>query len=139
MADLTTIRNALAAQITTYTGLTTYGQARDSIPPPCAVVLPGRPLISYGATMDGAAVMNLIAILLMSDGAPSEDTQQTLDAYLGIGAGETTSVAAAVMADPTLGHVVHYCEPLTVDSYGRVTWAGIGYFGARVNFQLGVI
>ena len=53
MADLVAITNALAAQITQYTGLRALGQARDQITPPCAVVLPGRagPFLLYGTTM----------------------------------------------------------------------------------------
>lgn len=138
MADITAIRNALAAQVTAQTGLRAYGQARDQAGVPCAVVLPGNPLITYGATMDGAATVNLGLVILISDGAPSEKAQRALDAYLGIGAGETASVAAAVMHDPTLGGTCEFCEPVSVTSYGRLAWAGVTYFGAKLNLQAGV-
>lgn len=139
MADLTTVRNALATQIHAQTGLRTYGQARDQASIPCAVVLPSQPVISYGVTMDGTALLNLAVVILLSDAEPAEKTQRALDAYLGIGAGETQSIPNAIRADPTLGGVVHFAEPVSVTSYGRTAWAGVTYFGARVNVQCGVI
>lgn len=139
MADVTAVRNALAAQVNAHTGLRSYGQARDQAAVPCAVVLPASPLVTYGATMDGAATLNLSVIVLMTDGAPSEKVQRMLDSYLGIGAGETLSVAQAIEADPTLGGTVHFAVPVSVTNYGRLAWAGVTYFGAKVNLQCGVI
>lgn len=139
MADFTTIRAALATQITARTGLRTQPDARDSVDPPVAIVLPGQPLVTYGATMDGTLDINLTVLLIISDAQTSERTQKTLDAYLGIGAGETQSIAGAIMADPSLGGAVHFCEPMTVSSYGRIDYSGVTYFGARVNVRAGAI
>jgi hypothetical protein len=141
VADLTTIRNALAAQIAAHcSGLRTNPQARGSIAPPVAVILPGSPLIpAYGTTMDGALTITLHILLIISDADTDERTQRALDAYLGIGAGETESIPNAIMADPTLGGVVHYCEPTTAGSYGRIAYSGIEYFGARISCTIGAI
>lgn len=141
MADLVTITNALASQITAHTGLRALGQARDSVNPPCAVILPGQPFITYGKTMDysGAADMNLVILVIISDAAPVEKTQRALDAYLGVGANEAASIPNAILADPTLGHVVHFCEPVSAGSYGRIEYAGIVYFGARIDCSVGTI
>lgn len=136
MADLTIIRNALAAQITAYTGLRTMAQPRDQVSPPVAVIIPREPLVTYGDTMDGSLTVNLTAVLMLSDAAPSEKTQRALDAYLGLGAGESTSIAGAVMADPSLGGVVHSTLPVSVSSYNRVIYADVQYFGCRVNFEI---
>lgn len=140
MADLTTIRNALAAQITAQAGgLRVLAQARDQISPPIAVIIPREPLATYGDTMDGTLTLNLQVVLLLSDAAPSEKTQRALDAYLGIGSGEGQSIAGAIMKDNSLGGAVHWCIPVSVSSYGRVTYADVVYFGARINVQVGVI
>lgn len=139
MADLVTITSALAAQITKITGLRALGQATDSINPPCAVILPGQPFLSYGATMDGALTVNLMVLVIVSDAAPVEKTQRALDAYLGMGEDQASSIPAAVMEDPTLGGTVHYCEPNTATNYGRIDYAGVTYFGARINLQAGAI
>lgn len=139
MADLTAIRNALGAQITAVTGLRCDAQARDMVNPPCAVVLPGTPLLKYGDTMDGALSISLAVALIISDAAPVEKTQRALDAYLGIGEGETGTLPAAILEDTTLGGTVDWVEPLTVTQYGRLEYNGVTYFGARLNLTLGAI
>lgn len=149
MADLVVITNALAAQITQYSGLRSYGQARDQASPPCAVVLPGQPFLTYGDTFadvmtpgsgpGGAVSMNLVVLLIISDAAPVEKTQRALDAYLGVGSGETVSVPAAITADPTLGGAVHWAVPMSADRYGRIDYGGVTYFGARIMVQVGAI
>lgn len=138
--DVAAIRTALASQVTAATGLRTMAEARDSVSPPVAVILPGQPLVTYGASMDGALTVNLRILILVSDAAPSEKVQRALDAFLGLGPGSAAaSVPAAIMADPTLGGVVHFCEPLQVTSYGLVEYAGVSYFGARVDVSIGAI
>lgn len=139
MADLVAITNALAAQITAHTGLRALGQARDSVNPPCAVILPGQPFLTYGKTMDGTVDMNLIILVILSDGPPVEKTQRALDAYIGVGANEASSIPNAILADPTLGGAVHFCEPVQAASYGRVEWAGVTYFGCRLDVTVGTI
>ena len=115
-------------------------QARDSISPPVAIILPSNPLVpAYGQTMDGALTISLNILVIISDAATSERTQRALDTYLGIGAGETESIPAAIMADPSLGGTVHYCEPMSAGSYGRISYAGETYFGARITCSIGTI
>jgi len=141
MADLTQIRTALAQQIHTYTGLRAEAQVRDQVSPPMALVMPSTPVVSYGATMSGGGetevTINLAILLLLSDAAPTEKVQRALDAYLGIGAGETMSIAAAINMNPSLGGVVEWCVPMSVTSYSRVDYAAINYFGATILCQIG--
>jgi hypothetical protein len=140
VADLTAIRVALANQIAAHcTGLRTMAEARDSISPPVAIVLPGNPLATFGSTMDGAVEFNLVILMIISDAATMERSQKMLDAYLGIGSGEVTSIPNAIMADPSLGGAVHYCEPISVTNYNRIEYAGETYFGARLSCRIGAI
>jgi hypothetical protein len=140
MASLSDIRSALGARIATGTGLRVLPEARDQISPPVAVVLPGQPVVVYGATMDGALTVNLRVLIAISDAAPDEKVQRALDAYLGIGTGAGTgSVAGAIQADPTLGGVVHFAEAISVSNYGRISYNDITYFGARMDVQIGAI
>jgi hypothetical protein len=141
IADLSSIRAALAARITAGTGLRTLPEAKDQVSPPVAVILPGQPVVTYGATLDGAFTVNLRVLLLLSDAAPVEKVQRALDAYLGIGVHDSVpaSIAGAIQDDPTLGHTVHFAVPLAADSYGRVDYAGATYFGARLTIQAGAI
>jgi hypothetical protein len=137
MPDLTTIRTALAGQISAVTGLRSQAEVRDQVSPPVALVLPGNPLITYGATLDGAVTITLAVLLLLSDAAPSEKVQRALDVYLGIGSGEGESIAGAIMTDVSLGGVVEWCIPKMVTSYNHVEYNNIQYFGARMNVEIG--
>ena len=137
MADLTAARIALASQITAVTGLRSQAQVKDQVSPPIALVLPGSPLITYGATFDGAVTINLAVVLLLSDAPPTEKVQRALDVYLGIGSGEGESIAGAIMSDVSLGGTVEWCVPQAVTTYGRVEYAAQIYFGARLNVSVG--
>lgn len=145
MADLNSIRNALAAQIAAQTGLRAVGQVKDQVSPPIALVLPGIPVVVYGDTMadqysmQGAVTLNLAVLLLLSHAPPTEKIQRALDAYLGIGAGEPQSIPAAILFDQTLGGVVQWCIPTSVSTYGPFEYAAETYFGARINVQAGSI
>lgn len=139
MADLNTIQNALAAQITAKTGLRTLAQARDQISPPIAVILPGTPLIVYGETTDGTLIINLNVLLIVSDASPSEKSLRALDSYIGLGAGEVQSIPGAIMADNTLGGIVHWAMPINVSNVGRIEYAATPYWGCRLAVQVGTI
>ena len=141
MADLTAIRNALAARITQYTGLRADAQARDSVAPPVAVILPGNPVINYADTMDGTVTINLMVLLIISDAAPVDATQRALDAYLGVSTSPVigSSVPEAIEQDNTLGGLIHYIQANNATNYGRIDYAGQTYFGARVNCVIGAI
>jgi hypothetical protein len=149
VADLTAIRNALAAAITNGTGLRSNAQARDQITPPCAVVLPGQPLITYGDTMDsmpvmggthigGAVSINLVVLIIMSDAPLVEQVQRALDTYLGVGS-PGVSIPDAIESDQNLGGTVHWVQCVSAGRYGRLEYAGITYFGAAVNVNIGAM
>jgi len=138
VADLTAIRNNLAAAITKYTGLRCDAQARDQVSPPCCVILPGQPLVTYGMTMDpeNTVTIALSVLVIISDAAPVEKTQRALDAYLGVGE-PGYSVPDAIEQDFTLGGTVEYIQSVTADRYGRLDYNGVTYFGARVSVTIG--
>ena len=138
IASLSDIRTALANRITTGTGLRTLPEARDQISPPVAIILPGQPVVTYGMTMDGTFTVNLRVLIAISDAPPNEKVQRALDSYLGIGS-VAGSIAGAIMADPTLGGVVHFCEPISAGNYGRISYNDITFFGARVEVQIGAV
>jgi hypothetical protein len=104
-----------------------------------AIVLPGNPLATYGITQDGAVDFNLTILLIISDAATMERNQRALDAYIGIGPGEATSIPDALMLDTSLGGVVHFCEPMTISNYNRVEYAGEIYLGCRLAVKVGTI
>lgn len=130
----------------------------DQINPPCAVIGPGRQYVSYATTLTGATGFggvlgggpstapasptdfNLDVIILLSKASTQERVEAALDQWLGMeNDGNAVSVAAAVLADPTLGGTVAWCEPVSADSPGPVTWNALEYFGTRVHFQLSAL
>lgn len=141
LADLAAIRSALADRITAGTGLRTLPEARDQVSPPVAVILPAPAVVQYGATVDGAFTVNLVVLLLISDAAPTEKVQRALDAYLGIGVHDSVpaSIAGAIQDDPRLNGAVDFTIPVSASGYGRVDYAGVTYFGARIAVQVGAI
>src|SRR5215472_11063580 len=137
MADVTAIRNAIAAAITAGTGLRADGQAKDQVVPPVAVVLPANPFINYSATMDNTLNLSFVVLLIISDAAPVEKTQRALDTYLGVGSGQAASVADAIEADYNLAGTAHFVSVDSAGAYGRVDYAGQTYFGARLSLTVG--
>jgi hypothetical protein len=126
-------------QIASHTGLSATGQAPDQITPPMAVIVPGNPLIHYGETFDGSMTLNLRIVIAVSSAPPSPEVQAALNAYLGIGAGpnQALSIPGAIQADPTLGGVTPSgTVPVSAGQYGPIEWAGVQYFGARIDVQV---
>ena len=139
MADVAGIRTALANQITAKTGLRTLPEAKDAISPPVAIILEGAPALRPGATLDGCFTLNLRVLIALSDAAPTEKVQRALDAYLSIGSGEPTSIVGAVQSDPTLSGLVHYAVPMAVGTPSRIEYAGVIFFGSRIDIEIGAI
>ena len=134
MADLNTISTALAAQLASSTGLRAYSTAPGQIVPPVVVVIPGRPAIQYGVTMDGETTLNLSAVVLLS-AANDNAGQVALNGY--ISSSGPQSIAAAVQDDPTLGGACEFALVTQVATYGLVEYAGQQYIGATFTVQCG--
>lgn len=133
MANVKAIRVALANQLAS-TGLRTHPVAPGQVVPPCAVIIPNRPAIEFGVTMDGETQVNLLAIILLS-AANDAYGQDVLDDY--VSSSGPNSVAAAIQADPTLGGAVEFAVPLQVTTYGLVEYAAQQYMGASFLIQCG--
>lgn len=152
MANLTSIRAAMANTIQTYTNPVIQARAEspDTVEPPCAIVVPARNLGKYGVTLVGNPVtqsqllavteFNLDIVVLVARAADINQVQNNLDQWLGFELDENvTSIPMALAIDPTLGGAVQFCEPMTVDSYGPVEWNGVTYFGARIHTIVSVV
>lgn len=134
MADYDGIRGGLAALLNTRIGIRSFADAPGAISPPVAVILPGRPAISYGETMDGEVELNLLAVVLLS-AANDEYGQQNLDAYLA--SSGPKSVNAAINSDPTLGGTCEYAVTVGVQQYGMIDYSGQQYIGATFLIEAG--
>lgn len=136
MAVLSDVRNALAAAIDNVPGLRATGQMSGEINPPVAVVVPAPgPFISYSETFELNVVDIALEVVLLVSYADERAGQLLLDGYLS--ATGTSSVRAAITADPTLGGVADYCVLETAADYGLIEWAGVQYLGARLAVTAG--
>jgi hypothetical protein len=151
---MTLVRTALAAQIgrLAVPALRSLPQPEDQINPPVGIVMPGRPYLTYGTTLQGetgflgepsaagsqlASVdFNLDYLIIVSHASTLERIEVNLDAWLGFeDDASIVSVPAAVAADPTLGGVVDWCIPITADPPGPLSWSGPEAFGTRIHFN----
>lgn len=151
MASIKQIRIALAAQIQAQTGLTTVPRMPDQINPPMAVILPGLPYVKYGLALGETLIglpnhvpvpaeINLVVCIFESRAPSLERAQDSVDQYLGLEPSDTVkSIPLAIFADPTLGRVVEYCEPLQVQAYGDIDIAGQTYFQGRITVTVGAV
>jgi hypothetical protein len=151
--NITAVRVALAAQIErlVYPALRSLAEPEDSINPPVGIVMPGRPYLTYGTTLQGetgflgdpaqgdsiASVdFALDYLIVLSHASTLERIEANLDAWLGFESDSVAvSVPAAVAADPTLGGVVDWCVPTTADPPGPLEWSGPAMFGTRIHFN----
>jgi hypothetical protein len=134
VADINGIANALATRIATSTGIRAYPNAPGQVVPPAVVVIPDRPAIMYGQTMDGETTVNLLAIVVLS--AANDTSGQTLLNNF-VSSSGAQSVNAAVNADPSLAGTVEFAVVLQVSSYGLIEYAGQQYIGGSFLVQCG--
>ena len=135
MADLNAIATALASRISTSTGITNAtGYAPGQVVPPAVVVIPDRPAILYGQTMDGEVNLNFLAIVVLS-AANDTSGQTALNNF--VASSGAQSVNAAVNGDPSLAGTVEYAVVMQVGAYGMIEYAGQQYIGATFLVQCG--
>lgn len=148
MADISAIREALAGQVQTETGLTCAVRMPDQVNPPMAAILPGSPYAKYGITLGGHVAAlgapvpvpveyNMVIAVFVSRAPSVERAQKSVDTYLGFEpSAAVVSIPVALAADPTLGGVVEFCEAMQVQAYGDVEIAGQQYFQGRVTVHV---
>ena len=130
----TQVRVALTTRLSSISGLRAHHTFRD-VTPPAAIVMPVQgTFMSYGITMDGQ-VNWLLRIILLASIGDTKAGQTTMDAMLATTG--STSIYAAIMADPSLGGVVSFCEPVEATGYGLMNVDGVDYLACSLTVQIG--
>jgi hypothetical protein len=124
-ATVTQVRAALAT-VLAVDGLTVHAFRPQGITPPAAVVMPPPGDYLTKATIDGGYDLQLVVGLYVEWGDDQSATEQ-LDAFLT--ATGTSSLIAAIDANPTLGGVANSAWATAAADYGVYTWAEIPYYG----------
>ncbi len=130
--SITLIREALAANLATISGLRTSADVPDLPNPPIAVVAL-RSVTYDGAFNKGLTNYNF-AVTVIVGRAAERVAQSRLDAYISTG---SSSVKSAVESDKTLGGNAYDCRVVSMDSVGSLSISDTTYLAA--DFTVTVI
>ena len=123
--SITLIREALATNLATISGLRTSADVPDLPNPPIAIVAL-RSVTYDGAFNKGMTTYNF-AVTVIVGRAAERVAQSRLDAYISTGA---SSVKSAVESDSTLGGNAYDCRVVSMDSVGSLSISDTTYLAA---------
>jgi hypothetical protein len=129
MASLTAVREALATALSGITGLRVSPIYLGTVNPPAAIIMPQpRQALRFDAL--GGSVSYLLRIILLGSYTEDSSSQALMDGYLA--STGSTSIAAALAANPTLSGACDYCNMDTVNGYGLMEWSAQQYLGTQI-------
>lgn len=131
MSTVSQIRTGLVTALSTISGLNTYSAEPGQITPPAAIVI--TPSIEYHRSFNSTSALKSYTFriyVLVAQGLLDE-AAHTLDTFAD--PGSSTSVRAAIEADPTLGGVA---DSLIVESFRPLNSeevASLQYWGGEFS------
>lgn len=131
--SVATIRDGIAANLSTLFAGRSYDTVPDNPNPPCAVVLPTG--IEYDAAFSGGATRYTFTVLAISQRADERTAQDRIDGYCNPSG--STSVKAAVESDKTLGGSAYDCRVQEMRNYQQLVLGdGVTYLAAEFVVQV---
>jgi len=130
MASIAQIRLGLQDALGRVDGLRVSATILSSPSPPQAMI--GWPTVTFDETFRGEATYTFPVLLVVSR-ATDDRGQQQLDTYLEPSG--TTSVAAAIHSDPTLGAIVDSAKVAQARP-GIVSWGDVDYYQAEFDVEV---
>jgi len=127
MATVSQIRDGLAANLATISGLRTSATVPDNPNPPIAIVEPTS--VNYDTTFGRGLDEYLFKITVIAGRADDRSGQNKLDGYCNPSG--SLSVKTAVESDKTLGGVVQNLRVSGLSTYGSITIAETPYLAAE--------
>jgi hypothetical protein len=133
MADISTLRTAIATNLATVSGLRTAATVPDQINPPVAVVMPTSITYDMAFARSGGDEYEFSVMVIV--GRVDERTAQNkLDAFCsGTGA---QSIKAAIESNRTLGGAAFDCRVTSLRNYSQVSVADVNYLAAEFAVQV---
>lgn len=129
MASIVAIRDGLAANLGTISGLRAFSYMPDRVSVPAAIV--GEVGIDFDLTFGRGLDQFAITVRVYVSKASDRAGQDKLDGYLaGSGA---SSIKAAIEADKTLGGAAQTLKVVAVTGYGVYEVGGVDYLGAEFS------
>ena len=132
MANVGTIRTALAANLSTISGLRTSAWVPDNINPPIAVIRPDS--ITFDAAFARGIDDMTFLVLVIVGRVDERSAQAKLDAYC-----ETTgasSIKRAIESDRTLGGAVSDLRVTEMRNYTSISIGDVIYLAAEFVVQV---
>lgn len=135
MADLQQIRQALATNVGTVSGLRTSYYVPGQVNPPIAVIYPTGAPIEYHLSSNNGSHQFYFEVMIIVGRADEKTAQKNLDAYLST-TDTSKSVFLAIESDRTLGGTVQDCVARRVSSYGSTDINQIEYLAATIQVDV---
>jgi hypothetical protein len=129
MAAISTMRDRIAANLSTISGLRSTGYIPDNINPPYAIITPVN--ISYNRALSNGLTEYNFTISVICGRADERTAQRNLDAYCQpTGA---SSVKSAVESDKTLAGNAYDLRVTNMRNYGSTTIGETTYLAAEFD------
>ena len=132
MANVTDLRDGIAANLKTIPGLRVSGTIPDQINPPQAVVSLDK--VDYQRAFHRGLTEYTFKVTVIVSRQSERNAQQNLDAYVS-GTGKY-SVAVAVESDRTLGGSAFDITMVGMDTYGSVSIGEVNYLSADFSVRV---
>ena len=124
-----TIRQGIAANLSSISGLRTSAFVPDNPTPPIAVVVPER--VDYDAAMHRGLDTYTFKVLVIAQRASERGAQATLDTFCDpTGA---SSIKTAIESDRTLGGACNDCRVTDLTEYGELSIGETPYLAATFS------
>ena len=133
MADYSAIRDGIKTRLaTSATFIQIADTAPDTISPPCAIVLPGSPVVEYHQAFGNGLERYVFTILVLMQRFDAAAQQDLVDGLMS-GAG---SIRALIEGDLTLDGSAETCQVLSATSYGAVEFNETTYLGCEWTLEV---
>lgn len=133
MANVSDLRNGLATNLATISGLRTAATVPDQINPPVAVVMPTSITYDTAFARTGGDEYEF-SVMVIVGRVDERMAQNKLDAYCS-GTG-SQSIKAAIESDRTLGGKAFDCRVTSLRNYNQVSVADVTYLAAEFVVQV---
>jgi hypothetical protein len=130
--SISLIRQGIATNLATISGLRTSAEVPDLPNPPIAIVALNN--VTYDRAYAKGMSSYTFTITVIVGRAAEREAQRRLDAYISTGA---SSVKSAVESDSTLGGNAYDCRVVSMDSVGSLSISDTTYLAA--DFTVTVI
>jgi hypothetical protein len=132
MANITELREALAANLATISGLRTAATIPDNPSPPIAIVQLNR--VQYHQDFKRGMTEYDFSVQVIVGRVDERTAQRRLDAYCS-STGES-AIGLAIESDRTLGGKAFDCIVTEMTNYGSVLISDVTYLAAEFNVRV---